>query len=78
MKPSLNRILAAAAMAIGIVYSAQTIYAQNDIVYVNEKGRTLQVKGKITATSPDNVSVKTKKRERRCCDPANQQDQVLR
>ena len=58
-KMNLNRILIAIAMTTCFLCGA-TLHAQTDIVYVRKQGRNTQVKGKITATTPDTVTVKTK------------------
>ena len=55
-----NRKFIGAAVICLLLVAADTLHGQTDIVYVREKDRTSQVKGKITATSPDNVSVKTR------------------
>jgi len=56
----MNRKSIAATVICLLLVAADTLHAQTDIVYVREGKRTSQVKGKITATSPDNVSVKTR------------------
>lgn len=55
-----NRKFIGAAVTFLLLAATNAVHAQTDIVYVRVKDRTSQVKGKITATSPDGVSVKTR------------------